>query len=277
MNGSIERRYFGKIKEIIEMPNLLSVQLDSYQSFLQLDTPPHLRQRKGLHLVFESIFPVMDARGIYSLEYVDYSLGNPRYSEYECRQRGMTFAAPLRATLRLVTRNNSKEAPESQVKEAIENSVFLGELPLMTAQGTFIVNGAERVVVSQLHRSPGVFFDETVHPNGKRLFSARILPYKGPWLELSMDINDVMYVHIDRRRKLPISLLLRAMGFSLDGEILSLFRPDVEVGVEDESIGRINGSVDVVDPETGEVLLDSFAQITREHLEALKNADIAVL
>ena len=274
-NGNIERQSFGKIKEVVEMPNLLSVQIDSYKSFLQLDVPPHLRQRRGLHLVFGSIFPVTDVHGIYSLEYVDYSVGNPRYSEEECRERGMTFSAPLRATLRLVTRD--KESPDHPVKDVVEQSVFLGELPLMTDQGTFIVNGSERVVVSQLHRSPGVFFDETMHPNGKRLFSARILPYKGPWLEFSMDINDIMYVHIDRRRKLPVSLLLKGLGFSKDGEILSLFREDVEVEVDDELSGRINSGEDVVDKGTGEIILEAFDEITVEHLEALKNAKIKKL
>lgn len=274
-NGSIERRSFGKIKEVVEMPNLLSVQIDSFQSFLQLDISPRQRQRRGLHLVFESIFPVSDAHGIYSLEYVDYSVGNPRYSQEECRERGMTFAAPLRATLRLVTRD--KESPDSPVKDIVEQSVFLGELPLMTDEGTFIINGAERVVVSQLHRSPGVFFDETMHPNGKRLFSARILPYKGPWLEFSMDINDIMYVHIDRRRKLPVSLLLKAMGLSKGGEILSLFRPDVEVEVDDDLIGRYNSGEDIINKETGEIIVEAFDEIAAEHLEALQEADIGKL
>ena len=272
MNGIIDRRSFGKIKEIVEMPNLLSVQLDSYQSFLQLEIPARQRHRKGLNLVFESIFPVGDAHGIYSLEYVDYSVGNPRYSVEECRERGMTHAAPLRATLRLVTRD--KESPDSPVKDVVEQSVFLGELPLMTDQGTFIINGAERVVVSQLHRSPGVFFDETMHPNGKRLFSARILPSKGPWLEFSMDINDIMYVHIDRRRKLPVSLLLRALGFSKNGEILSLFREDVEAEVSEELIERVNGSRDIIDESTGEIILEAYDTITADHLEALQNAKI---
>ena len=271
-DGSIERRSFGKIKEVVEMPNLLSVQIDSYQDFLQLDVAPQRRQRRGLHLVFESIFPVTDAHGIYSLEYVDYSIGNPRYSEEECRERGMTFAAPLRATLRLVTRD--KESPDTPVKGVVEQSVFLGELPLMTNQGTFIVNGAERVVVSQLHRSPGVFFDETVHPNGKELFSARILPAKGPWLEFSMDINDIMYVHIDRRRKLPVTLLLKALGFSKDAEILSLFREDVEVAVDEELAGRHNSGKDIVDKSTGEVVLEAYDLISVEKAEALKEAGL---
>ena len=271
-NGRIERRSFAKIKEIVEMPNLLSVQLDSYEDFLQLEVAPNQRKRRGLHLVFESIFPVSDTHGIHSLEYVGYSIGNPRYSEDECRERGMTFAAPLRATLRLIIRD--KESPDKAIKDIVEQSVFLGELPLMTDQGTFVINGAERVVVSQLHRSPGVFFDETMHPNGKRLFSARILPSKGPWLEFSMDINDIMYVHIDRRRKLPVTLLLRALGLSSDGEILSLFRGDQEVAVNEELIDRVCSNEDVVDQSTGEVILEAYQSITVDHVEALNGAKV---
>jgi len=269
-DGSIERHSFGKIKEVVEMPNLLSVQIDSYQDFLQLDVTPRHRQRRGLHLVFSSIFPVADTKGIYSLEYVDYSIGNPRYTEEECRERGMSFAAPLRATLRLVTRD--KESADNPVKDIVEQSVFLGELPLMTSQGTFIINGAERVVVSQLHRSPGVFFDDTIHPNGKELFSARILPAKGPWLEFSMDINDIMYVHIDRRRKLPVTLLLKALGFSSDGEVLSLFRDDVEAEVDEELAGRHNIGEDLVDKSTGEIVLEAYDLISSEKVAALTEA-----
>ncbi|MCH2658982.1 DNA-directed RNA polymerase subunit beta [bacterium] len=274
-NGSIERRSFGKIKEVVEMPNLLSVQIDSFEDFLQMDTAPRQRLRRGLHLVFESIFPVSDAHGIYSLEYVGYSIGNPRYSEEECRERGMTFAAPLRATLRLVTRD--KESPDSPIKDVVEQSVFLGELPLMTNEGTFIVNGAERVVVSQLHRSPGVFFDETLHPNGKRLFSARILPYKGPWLEFSMDINDIMYVHIDRRRKLPVTLLLKALGIAKEGQILSLFREEVDAAVDDDLIDRYNGGTDIIDKSSGEIALEAYEQISGEKLVALEAAGLKKL
>ena len=269
-DGRIDRRSFGKIAEVVPMPNLLEVQIESYNSFLQLDTPPQRRQRRGLHLVFESIFPISDVHGIYSLEYVDYSCGNPRYSVEECRERGMTFAAPLRATLRLVTRD--KESPEKPVKDVVEQSVFLGELPIMTEEGTFVINGAERVVVSQLHRSPGVFFDETLHPNGKRLFSARILPSKGPWLEFSLDINDIMYVHIDRRRKMPVSLLLRAMGFSRNGEVMALFREEEEAEISDEILGRTLGSEDVLNKRSGEILAEGYTEIDEEVLEALKGS-----
>jgi DNA-directed RNA polymerase subunit beta len=264
----IQRRSFGKIGEVVPMPNLLEVQIESYRSFLQLDTPPQRRLRRGLHLVFESIFPISDTHGIYSLEYVDYSIGNPRYGVEECRERGMTFAAPLRATLRLVTRD--KESPDKPVKDVVEQSVFLGELPIMTDEGTFVINGAERVVVSQLHRSPGVFFDETIHPNGKRLFSARILPTKGPWLEFSLDINDILYVHIDRRRKMPVSLLLRAMGFSRNGEVLALFRDEEELEITDDLIGRTLGSEDLINKRTGEIIADGYTEITEDSIEDLK-------
>ena len=268
--GRIERRSFSKIGEVVPMPSLLEVQIESYRSFLQLDTAPQCRVRRGLHLVFESIFPISDTHGIYSLEYVDYSIGNPRYGVEECRERGMTFAAPLRATLRLVTRD--KESPDKPVKDVVEQSVFLGELPIMTEEGTFVINGAERVVVSQLHRSPGVFFDETIHPNGKRLFSARILPTKGPWLEFSLDINDILYVHIDRRRKMPVSLLLRAMGFSRNGEVLALFRDEEEVEIADELLGRTLGSEDIVNKRTGEIIADAYTEITEDSIEALKTS-----
>jgi DNA-directed RNA polymerase subunit beta len=268
--GTIERRSFGKIGEVVPMPNLLEVQIESYNSFLQLDKSPNRRLRRGLHLVFESIFPITDAHGIYSLEYVDYSIGNPRYGVEECRERGMTFAAPLRATLRLVSRD--KESPDKPVKDVVEQSVFLGELPIMTDEGTFVINGAERVVVSQLHRSPGVFFDETIHPNGKRLFSARILPTKGPWLEFSIDINDILYVHIDRRRKMPVSLLLKALGFSRGGEVLALFRDEEEVEITDELVGRWLGSEDIVNKRSGEIIADAYTEITEESIEDLKGS-----
>tara|TARA_B100001250_G_scaffold189302_1_gene162636 strand:- start:25340 stop:29182 length:3843 start_codon:yes stop_codon:yes gene_type:complete len=274
---SIDRRTFGKIKEVVDMPNLLSVQIDSFEDFLQVETSPRQRRRRGLHLVFESVFPVTDTQGVHTLDYVDYSIGNPRYSQEECRERGMTYAAPLRATLRLVTRD--KELEDKPIKDIVEQPVFLGELPLMTDQGTFIVNGAERVVVSQLHRSPGVFFDETVHPNGKDLYSARILPAKGPWLEFSLDINDIMYVHIDRRRKLPVSLLLKALGFSKNGEVLSLFRDDEEkdLPVDEELLGRYYTGKDLVNKKTGEIVLESFDEISESVLEALKEAGIKKL
>jgi DNA-directed RNA polymerase subunit beta len=269
--GFIERKSYGKLRAAIDMPNLLDIQLDSYDDFLQKDTPSSDRKRQGLQAVFDSIFPITDVHNLYSLEFVDYSVGTPKYEVTECLERGTTYAAPLRATLRLISRE--KQGEEFRVKDIVEQTVFLGELPLMTREGTFIVNGSERVIVSQLHRSPGVFFDETIHPNGKRLFSARIIPYKGAWLEFSLDINDIMYVHIDRKRKLPVTTFLRALGFSRSEEILSLFHGDREVKVDEEAVGAI-ASADIADRRTGEVLVEAFRTIDSELLDALKAARV---
>ena len=254
-NGYIDRKTYGSIEAAIDMPDLLDIQLSSYSEFLQKDISSIEREEKGLEAVFRSIFPITDVHNLFSLEFVEYSVGTPKYEVEECLERGTTYAAPLRATLRLVAREKVGDN-DYRVKDIVEQTVFLGELPLMTEEGTFIVNGSERVIVSQLHRSPGVFFDESIHPNGKRLFSARIIPYKGAWLEFSMDINDIMYVHIDRRRKLPVSLLLRAMGFSKDGEVLALFRDEEEVEITDDILGRYLGSEDLINKRSGEIIAD---------------------
>jgi len=247
-NGKISgRRSYAKIPSVAEMPSLLEVQLKSYRDFLQDDMPPDQRKKKGLQGVFESIFPISDVHNLHSMEFVSYSVGTPKYDVQECRERDMTHQAPLRATLRLVTRE--KGSKETVVRDVIEQTVFLGEMPLITDQGTFVINGAERVIVSQLHRSPGVFFDETVHPNGKRLFSARIIADRGSWVEFSMDVNDVMYVHIERKRKLPVTVLLRALGYGTNEAILRLFYESEEVEVGPSLIGRIN--IDPVVSESG--------------------------
>ena len=182
-SGIIERRSYGEIPSVIDIPNLLDIQLRSYRDFLQVDVPPAKRKTQGLQAVFESVFPVTDVHNVFSLEFVEYSIGAPKYGVIECRERDATFAVPLRATLRLISR--AREDKEGEVKDVVEQAVFLGELPLLTEHGTFVINGSERVIVSQLHRSPGVFFDETTHPNGKKLYSARIIPYRGAWVEFS--------------------------------------------------------------------------------------------
>ncbi|OGG50625.1 MAG: DNA-directed RNA polymerase subunit beta [Candidatus Handelsmanbacteria bacterium RIFCSPLOWO2_12_FULL_64_10] len=270
--GFIERRSYAKLPEPIDMPNLLDIQIDSYRWFLQADILPEQRKNQGLQAVFNSIFPITDVHNFYSLEFVDYSIGAPKYGVEECQERGTTYAAPLRATLRLISRD--RQDKEIRVKDIVEQTVFLGELPLMTEQGTFIINGSERVIVSQLHRSPGVFFDETTHPNGKRLFSARIIPFRGSWLEFSMDINDVMYVHIERKRKLPVTLFLRALGYSKNGEILSLFHGDTSIRADEEAVGRILVA-DGVDKRSGEVVVEAFQTLTEEHVQALKEARVS--
>jgi len=249
--------------ENVEMPNLLDVQLSSYESFLQREVDPDKRENVGLQAVFSSIFPITDVHELYSLEFVRYTLGEPRYTISECRERNMTFGAPLKATLRLVSREATPEG-EKIVKDIIEKDVFLGEFPLLTANGTFIINGAERVIVSQLHRSPGVFFDEEIHPNGKKLFSARIIPYRGSWVEFTLDVNDIMYVHIDSRRKLAATTLLRALGFSTNGDLLTEFYNTVNETVTAKKGNKFIGAIaaeNVVDPSTGEVILVANSEI----------------
>ena len=262
----IKRRSYAKLPTILDIPNLLELQVASFEDFLQANTPPEKRKIKGLQEVFESVFPITDVHNLYSLEFVSYSVGRPKYDIDECRDRGATYAAPLRAVLRLVTR---EKGDEKRVKDVIEQVVYLGDLPLMTFTGTFLINGAERVIVSQLHRSPGVFFDEVAHPNGKRLFTARIIPYRGCWVEFTMDINDVMYVHIDRKRKQPVTLLLRALGYSSDLDVLNLFYERITTKLSSKVKGRLLAA-DVVNTATGEVLADAFATLTDETIAMLE-------
>ncbi|MDS4039976.1 MAG: DNA-directed RNA polymerase subunit beta [Candidatus Competibacter sp.] len=208
------RKDFGKRPSILEVPYLLAIQLDSYREFLQAEVPPGERREAGLHAAFRSVFPIVSYSGNARLEYVSYRLGEPGFDVRECQLRGLTYAAPLRVRLRLVLMDKDAEAGTHKVKDIKENEVYLGELPLMTDNGTFIINGTERVIVSQLHRSPGVFFDHDkgkTHSSGKLLFSARVIPYRGSWLDFEFDVKDIVYARIDRRRKLPVTILLRAL------------------------------------------------------------------
>ena len=270
----VERKSFSKLKETVEMPNLLEVQLSSYESFLQKDIPPEKRINTGssLQAVFTAIFPITDVHELYSLEFVKYTLGEPRYSIRECRERNMSFGAPLKATLRLVVREPSADGKEKVVKDIVERDVFLGEFPLLTEHGTFIINGAERVIVSQLHRSPGVFFDEEVHPNGKKLFSARIIPYRGSWVEFTLDVNDIMFVHIDSRRKLAATILLRALGLSTNEELLRAFYTIVTESISPNKENRLIGltsAQQVINTSNEKVILSPGQKITREIFEKL--------
>jgi len=259
-NGRIS---FSKLEAALAPPHLLAVQTESFEDFLQTRVAPAKRKNQGLQAVFQQMFPITDVHEIYSLEFVHYTIETPRYSIVECQERNMTYGIPLKATLRLVVREG--EGEDAKVKDIIEQDVFLGELPLMTEKGTFIINGAERVVVSQLHRSPGVFFDETIHPNGKKLFSARIIPYRGSWVEFTLDINDIMFIHIDSRRKLPATTLLRAIGFSTDEDLIQTFCKVVEESFSSKKapqlIDRFTASP-VVDPSTGEVVIEAGELIT---------------
>ncbi len=278
-NGSNGRVSYARMRRGGEMPNLLDVQLASYDAFLQPNVSPEKRKVEGLHEIFTQVFPIEDVHQNFELEFVSYSVGHPRYSITECKERNMTFAAPLKATLRLI----SKEADASgnkKVKDVLEQDVFLGELPLITPRGTFIINGAERVIVSQLHRSPGVFFDEVIHPNGKRLFQGRIIPFRGSWVEFNLDINDVLFVHIDSRRKIPVTTLLRALGISTDEELLSRFYPIETIEGINRKWAKAQGKIaaeSIIDESTGEVLLQAGDEIGEEQIKKLKEYDLGDL
>ncbi|MBI4721224.1 MAG: DNA-directed RNA polymerase subunit beta, partial [Chitinivibrionia bacterium] len=274
---------FSKIPDIMDVPNLLAVQLESFFNFLRADVPMERRKNDGLESVFRSVFPIESPKGKYVLEYHGYTVGESKYSEAECKERDLTHSAPLKARLRLVIHEEDPETKERTIKNIVQNDVFLGEIPLLTDKGTFIINGAERVIVSQLHRSPGVFFGDEIHPNGKRLFNARIIPYRGSWVEFTIDINDVMYVNIDRRRKIPVTVLLKAMGFDRDMAILRLFHQTEKVKVgpraskrDEEVLGRIPVQ-DIVEKKTGEVIIQTGVALTAAHLEELRAAKLLVV
>ncbi|MCK4820663.1 DNA-directed RNA polymerase subunit beta, partial [bacterium] len=202
---------FGKLQRSIEMPHLLNIQTQFFDMLLQKETPPEKRKNVGLQAVFKEVFPINDYQDNFTLEFVKYSLGEPKYTVEECQERDMTYAIPLKATLRLISKETIGN--KKKIKDIIEKEVFLGELPLLTELGTFVINGAERVIVSQLHRSPGVIFEETTHTNGQRLFSSRIIPFRGSWVEFTVDIHDILYVHIDKKKKFPATTFLRVLGY----------------------------------------------------------------
>jgi DNA-directed RNA polymerase subunit beta len=275
-NGSQERVLFARIPSVIETPDLLNVQIDSFNNFLQADTPPHRRKKLGLQQVFEMNFPISDARENFLLEFSEYYVEKPKYSVVECQERGLTFAVPLKAQLRL----SAKKEGGKEFVDTIEQEVYLGNLPAMTHRGTFIINGAERVVVSQLHRSPGVFFGESVHPNGTMMYSARIIPFRGSWVEFATDINNVMYAYIDRKKKFPVTTLLRALGYSTDDDILDLFGLVEEIDTTKAELKEyIDRKVcsDVFDKKTGEVFINKDTKLTEEHIKHIKKANIKKL
>src|SRR5262245_28023375 len=219
------RKNFAKISKIIDIPNLIDIQKQSYEKFLQKDVPADQREDIGLQGVFKSVFPIKDFSETSSLEFVSYTLDKPKYDVDECRQRGMTFAAPIKVVIRLVVWDTNEETGSQSIRDVKEQEVYFGEIPLMTENGTFIINGTERVVVSQLHRSPGVFYDHDkgkTHSSDKLLYSARVIPYRGSWLDFEFDPKDILYVRIDRRRKLHATVLLRALGYSTE-ELLNYF------------------------------------------------------
>ena len=268
-----ERKSFAKITSVTELPDLLNIQLDSFEQFLQPDVDPDKRENRGLQAVFNSIFPIVDSRENFILEFVAYYIEKAKYTVKECQERGGTFSVPLKAKLRLSIKDPDSSSEE--IADTIEQIVYLGNIPIMTNRGTFIINGAERIIVSQLHRSPGVFFDEMKHPNGSKIYSARIIPLRGSWLEFLTDINDVMYVYIDRRKKFPVTSLLRSLGYSTDQQLFELFglieearvdNPDIESYIEQTIL------LDVIDYETGEILIEKDSALDAETLQRIKEA-----
>ncbi|MCO6489962.1 MAG: DNA-directed RNA polymerase subunit beta [Phaeodactylibacter sp.] len=279
-NGKVQtaeekRVNFGKIKLPSPYPDLLEIQLKSFQEFFQLETTPENRMNEGLYKVFQENFPITDARNIFVLEFLDYFIDPPRYTIDECMQRGLTYSVPLKAKLRLSC--NDEEHVDFQT---IVQDVFLGNIPYMTPKGTFVINGAERVIVSQLHRSPGVFFGQSFHPNGTKIYSARVIPFKGAWMEFATDINTVMYAYIDRKKKFPVTTLLRAIGFDTDKAILDIFGLADEVPATRDALENAIGrklaarvlrswTEDFVDEDTGEV-------VTIERNEIILERDIVL-
>ncbi|HZM13064.1 MAG TPA: DNA-directed RNA polymerase subunit beta, partial [Bacteroidales bacterium] len=278
-----ERVIFASKKDQLEYPDFLEIQLKSFADFFQLGTTPENRRKENLYQVFMDNFPITDTRNNFVLEFLDYSIDPPRYTIDECIERGLTFSVPLKAKLKLYCTD-----PEHEDFDTVIQDVYLGVIPYMTERGTFVINGAERVVVSQLHRSPGVFFGQSIHANGTKLYSARIIPFKGSWIEFATDINNVMYAYIDRKKKLPVTTLLRAIGFESDKDILEIFNLAEEHKVSKVSIKKLVGRKlaarvlrtwveDFVDEDTGEVVsiernevvLDRETVIETEHIDLI--------
>ncbi len=280
------RKNFGKIKKIVDIPSLIQMQKESYSYFLQLDVPPEARANRGLQEVFKSVFPIEDFSGTASLEFVQYSFGEVKYDVDECLARGMTYEAPMKIVVRLVVYDVDKESNSRSIRDIKEQEIYFGTLPLMTDNGTFIINGTERVIVSQLHRSPGIFFDHDrgkTHSSGKILYSSRIIPLRGSWLDLEFDPKDILYVRIDRRRKLPVTVLLKALGYSTE-ELVTYFYPSERVFLtsEDKSEKELNPEVlmgsrateDITHPETGEILVRKNRKLGKQTLRRLQEVGI---
>jgi DNA-directed RNA polymerase subunit beta len=271
----IDREFFSKIPSLVEYPDLLDIQRRSFQEFLQEFVSPDKREEKGLQAVFLATFPIVDSRENFILDFVEYYLDKPKYTVRECRERGLTYAVPLKAKMRLSIKDLTGET--ENYTETIEQDVYLGNLPYMTEHGSFIINGAERVIVNQLHRAPGVFFDESIHPNGTKIFSARVIPFRGSWVEFMTDVNDSLHVYIDRKKKFFVSTFLRALGFAQDKSILELFDLIDEVDLKKTDTLNLVGRrtvEDVVNESTGEVLLETGVELDEESVEALKASGI---
>lgn len=279
------RRSFGRIRKIIDLPYLIEIQKNSYDQFLQKDLSPNQRQNLGLQEVFKSVFPIKDFNETASLEFVSYNLGEPKYDVEECHQRGMTYAAPLKVTVQLVLWDVDAQSGSRSIKNVKEQEVYFGEMPLMTRNGTFMINGTERVIVSQLHRSPGVFFEHDkgkTHASGKFLFSARIIPYRGSWIDLEFDPRDILYVRIDRRRKFHATVLLRALGMTTEDLLNYYYRSDTlvfdgrkpQLAFNPAQVIGIKAGADVRDPKTNELIVKEGRKLTRPLIRQMELARV---
>jgi len=284
--NTTERINFASSQSVSDYPDFLDIQVKSFQDFFQLQTKAEERGEEGLYKTFMDNFPITDTRNQFVLEFLDYFVDPPRYSIQECIERGLTHSVPLKARLKLFCTD-----PEHEDFETIVQDVYLGTIPYMTNSGTFVINGAERVVVSQLHRSPGVFFGQSFHANGTKLYSARVIPFKGSWIEFATDINQVMYAYIDRKKKLPVTTLFRAIGFERDKDILEIFNLAEEIKVSKAGLKKVLGRKlaarvlktwheDFVDEDTGEVvsierneiILDRDTILEKEHIDEIIEA-----
>ncbi|MDP6837052.1 MAG: DNA-directed RNA polymerase subunit beta [Candidatus Marinimicrobia bacterium] len=269
-NHTVKRHSFSRSPSVFSMPNLLGVQIDSFRHFMQLDVPEDQREPFGLEEVLRNVFPIEDTHRNYILEYKSYYFGLPKYKPHECLERGVTYAVPLKVRLIL---HITDEFDRSKYAHSIEQDVYFGNVPFMTDRGTFIINGAERIVVSQLQRSPGVFFDDFTHPNGTKLFQARVIPFRGSWIDFTTDIRDCIFVIIDRRRKFPVTTLLRSLGFSENKDIFRAFNLLISSKLDARSIKKIEGNYlveDIVNFETGEIIAESGVELTEDLILELK-------
>jgi len=273
-NPYTERKSFEKTKSEIEFPDLLSVQVDAFQSFIQEDELEDERLNIGLEEVFNNVFPIEDSHRNYVLEYKSYFLGLAKYTPEECIDRGLTYSVPLKVRLVLHITN---EDNRNKYDQSIEQEVYFGNIPYMTQKGNFVINGAERVIVSQLQRSPGVFFDHSIHPNGTKLYQARIIPFRGSWVDFTTDINDSLFVIIDRRRKFPATMLLRALGYSTNADIFRAFGCIEDIKIRSKNVSKSIGCTvveDIIDTDTGEIYMEGGSELTQEAIDELKEAKI---
>ena len=273
-NPYAERQSFEKTKSEIEFPDLLSVQVDAFQSFIQENELEDERLNIGLEEVFNNVFPIEDSHRNYVLEYKSYFLGLAKYTPEECIDRGLTYSVPLKVRLVLHITN---EDNRNKYDQSIEQEVYFGNIPYMTSKGNFVINGAERVIVSQLQRSPGVFFDHSIHPNGTKLYQARIIPFRGSWVDFTTDINDSLFAIIDRRRKFPATMLLRALGYSTNADIFRAFGCIEDIKIRSKNVSQAIGCTvveDIIDTETGEIYIEGGSELTQEAIDELKEAKI---